>query len=312
MSKYITFTPGRSSSGKHKKMPGTQPYKSQEIKRCSMLTATTAATNIFDLFTFTNMYTQYHDTSAHKIGSWLPIPVVTPSNGVNEYQIIGNAYKLKYFRLKGMVVTYGNVFQPVNWRLRLIRTYDDLPFSTPTSSSGLITAVNTYIRYMYKNPFPVAGTDSLPTLAEKIAKTYYMSIKNQLAEANVKSKVIASGFIPANQLPKNFDYQQFGSSTGFVTGRITGSLKHEQYSFSKFDVRVLVNDVIRYEFHNSPSGSGSTIDTKYWLVLETDQPVGWVISDTSSQGIASYYRSDTKESNVFEIQMSQIQYFTDS
>lgn len=311
----IVFNPGFSSGSKRKRMPGTDPHGKIEIKTASMMTVTNNISDKFDVFVFKNQYSYGFNIDTGIAGSWIPIPVREPLIGANSFQRVGSAYFIKYFRLKGFVETHGNCVNPIHWRLRLLRIADEVPFSLEDTQ---IDRVNNYLKFVYKNPYLISSSDTASTIFEKFVRNYYCCIKNLNTNSNLKSKVIASGYIPSNVLPMRQGTLTIGSSSTLSSSLIISDLKTSPYGYNKFDVRVVINDSIKYSYETaSESLAANVASARYWVVMETDCPFGLSISNPSAGGqgvepsVGSYSYSTTSTDSNFELKFTQIQYFID-
>lgn len=325
MSNLVAFNPPVRTSGKRKRMPGTNKNGNEECKKCQMFAGTNSLEKIYDLFQFTNQAGLFGNTTDIGLtipvrGSWIPVPVVHPTQGAYGYNRVGQSYFIKYFRMKGYCLVKANMIRPAHWRLRLIRVEDEGVFTEPSSSVSSHKVINSYLSAMYRNPQILTGNEGPQDRSKKLATNYYCALKTRLEDMTIHSKIIASGTISSINVPQKFGFlpgvhsEEEPAGTGLVSNDL--GLDNEEWAYSKFDVRVLVNDCVSYKLYKKDDGNNYLIsDVDYYVVLETDMTYGYDITQPNIGGgvapAGTVLNSTSLIDEVFNLRMTQIQYFTD-
>lgn len=315
----VVFNPPVKTSTKRKRMPGVNKNASDEVKKAACFITTSTLNNIYQLFDFSNIYGAYGiDGSIIYRGSWMPIEILHPTIGYNAWNRIGNSYFIKYFRFKGYVCVKANNPHPIHWRFKLIRVEDEGVFTLPDGNNSL-DVINKYLSVMYRSPTLLANGDNLEQKAAKLAQNYFCNLKTNLENKTIHAKVIASGTIPANNIPIRYGEKSPNVPNTAYEGYNSNAfgIEPRAYAYSKFDVRVLVNDNIGYHYLTASDNQRYTVsDVDYFVVLETDSPIGYDfygpnsgIQGTNLEG--GVLNSETHADEIFKFRISNIQYFLD-
>lgn len=292
----VMFDVGSSFSKKRKRMKGTDGSKKVEIKQWNPRSDGEGDT--YNAMIFINTVNPtYH--SVNLCSSWLPMKLYNPSVGNESYQRVGKSYFLKYLRFKGYLRVENRCVVGCRWRLRLIRT-DNYNFSDGyTSDDTAKTLLRQYASLLRNNQLPNTDTDwSVNNILDCYRHNYYKSVFNVDNHNIIKTKIIASGYVPVSTEAnvRGFTGTLTGNSAGVLTliGHAHGQALDKGVYYVPLDVKVKCNDYVNTE------------DIRYYLVLETDY-AGGIDFQTNEEVTYSILASKA----LFQLNFFVRGYFTD-
>lgn len=253
------FETGSAFTKKRKRMVGTNSKSKVEIKQWNP-----RYENEGDTYNAVNLYNVFNTglfEPAIAGASWIPYEIHLPQQGTSAGQRIGNTIFLKYLRFKGYMRVYRRLPLGLRWRIRLLRC-DNFKFvDIPVDGNGNARHEQ-YVKLFHNYTLPVNYLEHTPIL-NACRHNFYKMVKKVWDSNIVRSKVIASGYIPPNNL-ENREYSTgvIGDNNVIVTSKVSNYVDPNGYYSVPFDVKVTCNDVVKYG------------DIWYYYVLETDVPVG--------------------------------------
>lgn len=244
--------------------------------------------NIYDAISISNIAQQSGSPSGGR-GSWELIKLNDPTQGTGSFNRIGMSYSLKYLRIKGYLEANYKCEFKINFKLLLIRADFDL--------QNFHTFLN---RYFYNYQFPSSWTDTNHNFSSDIERAaygrhnYYKLVRNTdtWGIGNVVVRVLYDGTI--TNFPQMVSSTiSVGSNPSISTTSNDGPAWNAYYPIN---LSVTVNDNIKVE------------KERYWMMLVTDQPIGYTRT-TGSQGVT---RSHAYTDRAFELNFFTLAYYTDS
>lgn len=244
---------------KRKRMVGTNPKSQVEIKqwnpRYAEQDTSYEAVNLYNVLN-TSMY-QPLDAA----GSWYPCEVYWPKQGTASNQRIGNTFFLKYLRFKGYIRVYRNLPIGLRWRIRLLRC-QSFKFTDVNSTALAQTRIEQYLN-MFHNGVTPAQWGYPQNLIDCTRHNFHKMVKKVETSNVLKSKIIASGYIPPNNDEVgNVTIGTIGNSNVNTVGKAKIYRDPNGFYNVPVDVKVTCNDVIKIQ------------EIYYYYVLEVDNGVG--------------------------------------
>nr|AIY31262.1 hypothetical protein [Dromedary stool-associated circular ssDNA virus] len=293
----VSFQVGTAYTKKRKRMPGTNNVNKAEIKQWNPRSFGEGNT-----YNGVNIWNVLDKTlwSVVNSSSWLPRPIYMPTQGSGSYQRIGSKIFLKYLRFKGYISVFWRNLIGVRWRLRLLRC-DNYLFKEVTDGTTAQAAIIQYLDLLKNHEHPTSGSEEwsvASTVWDNCRHNFYKSVKDVNDRNVIRSKVIASGYIPVSAPAELVTLG--GALTGNAAGAITLSGYNTTYDINNtryampLDVKVKCNDYV-------------DDSVSYYYVLETDCGIG--ISYTSANGA---YASLATAGALFQLSFFIRGYFTDS
>lgn len=292
----VSFQVGTAYTKKRKRMPGTNKVNKAEIKQWNPRSL--GEGDSYNGMRFYNMLSKslWAITGS---SSWCPRYLYFPVQGTSSHQRIGAKIFLKYLRFKGYIAARFNNVVGVRWRLRLLRC-DNYKFKEVTSAALAEAAIIEYLDLLKNNEHPTSGSnewDVPATIWDMTRHNFYKSVKNVNNNNVIRSKVIASGYIPPS-VP-NADITLEGSLTGNAAGAIylngiqTPKIFNNYLYSMPLDVKVKCNDYIDDII-------------AYYIVLETDCGIGISYTELNAP-----YPSLATGASLFEANFFCRGYFVD-
>lgn len=195
-------------------------------------------------------------------GSWMPFDINLPSQGTSAHQRIGNSIFLKYLRFKGYLRVYKRAPIGVRWRIRLLRC-DNFKFSEVPSGGDGGTRHKEYVALFHNTVVPPDFATITPILDSE-RHNFYKAVKKVWDSNIVRSKIIASGYVPPNNMENRmYTTGMMGDNNVILTSKDSNYVDVNGFYDVPIDVKVTCNDVVKYG------------DIWYYYVLETDCAVGF-------------------------------------
>lgn len=256
----VMFNTPSAFTKKRKRMVGTNAKSRVEIKQWNPRYPgdgdSYAAANLYSLFNVA-----YFDPAV--VGSsWIPYDIHMPQQGTAASQRIGNTIFLKYLRFKGYLRVYKRLPVGLRWRIRLMRC-DNFAFPAVPQGGNAIDRHKAYVtlfhNYMYPDRFDYAGN-----VRDAERHNFYKLVKKVWDTNIIKSKIIASGYIPPNNYEeRSYSTGVIGDNNVIVTTKGKNFVDPDGMYCVPIDVKVKCNDVLKEG------------DVKYYYVLETDIAIGF-------------------------------------
>lgn len=288
----VLFNTPSAFTKKRKRMVGTNAKHKVEIKQWNPRQL--GEPDTYNAVNLNNIFNLASRDANILGGSWLPFQVYMPTQGTGSYQRIGNTIFLKYLRFKGYMRVYQRNPLGIRWRLRLLRC-DNFVFEEYTDANAALRNYKKYLGLFFNNVVPAAH-DNPSNVLDAGRHNFYKLVKKVWDNNIIKTKVIASGYIPPNN-KQAVTYITGTAGQGPLAASAKENIFVDVNGFYNvpIDINVKCNDVLK---------DG---DVYYYYALETDVAVGCSFYSES----AGYTYSLQPSMPNFELNFFIRGYFTD-